>query len=209
MHVQLPKAPFLYPILDTEFSVDPLIDARKIIRAGAKMLQLRAKNLGKRAIYDLATHLASICNENQVCFLINDWVDIALVTETSGVHLGQDDFPVEQARPLMEGKILGLSTHTSAQFEVANRLAIDYIAVGPVYETGTKRSSNRGLGIPGISPLIQEKLKPVVAIGGIRQENFQELLAAGVDAIALISELHRHGDIYDTVCRLLELLEEY
>ena len=203
----LPKPPFLYPILDTEFSEYPLIDARKIIKAGAEILQLRAKNLSKRAIYELAVELAPLCNENQVCFLLNDWVDIALVTETSGIHLGQEDFPVDQARPLLEGKILGLSTHNSAQFEVANRLPIDYIALGPVYETKTKRSSNRALGIPGITPLIKGKFKPVVAIGGIRQEYFPELLAAGVDGIALISELYRQGDLYDTVSRLLESLE--
>jgi thiamine-phosphate pyrophosphorylase len=207
MLVHLPKAPFLYPILDTDFSDNPLRDARKIIRAGAEILQLRAKNLHKRAIYELAIPLASICNENQVCFLINDWVDIALVT-ASGVHLGQEDFHVEQAGPLLEGKIVGLSTHNLAQFQVANRLPIDYIAVGPVFETKTKLSSNRAMGISGISPLIQAKFRPVVAIGGIRQENFPELLAAGVDGIALVSELHRHGDLYDTVRRLLESLEK-
>ena len=156
----------------------------------------------------MACDLASICIENQICFMMNDWVDVALVTDASGVHLGQEDFPVDQAHALLEGKILGLSTHTAAQFQVANRLPIDYIAVGPVYETGTKRGSNRALGIPGISPLIQEKLKPVVAIGGIRRENFPDLLAAGVDGIALISELHRHGDLYDTVSRLLEALHK-
>jgi thiamine-phosphate pyrophosphorylase len=203
----LPKPPFLYPILDTELSEDPLLDAREIIRAGAKILQLRAKNLNKRAIYDLATHLTSLCNENQVCFLVNDWVDIALVTGASGVHLGQEDFPVDQARQLLEQKILGLSTHDLAQFQVANQLPIDYIAVGPIYETHTKRSSNRALGISGIRPLINEKSKPVVAIGGIRQENFPELLAAGIDGIALISELHRQGDLYDTVCRLLDSIQ--
>jgi thiamine-phosphate pyrophosphorylase len=185
-----------------------LQDAQKIIRAGAKILQLRAKNFRKREVYELATHLCSICIENQVCFLINDWVDIALVTETSGVHLGQEDFPAGHARFLLGEKILGLSTHNLAQFEVANRLPIDYIAVGPVYETKTKRSPNRAMGIPGIRPLIQGKFKPVVAIGGIRQENFPELLTAGVDGIALISELHRHGDLYDTVRRLLESLEK-
>ncbi|MCI0414822.1 thiamine phosphate synthase, partial [bacterium] len=124
MIVGLPRAPFLYPILDTDFSEDPLQDARKIIRAGAKILQLRAKNLPKRAIYELVVDLASLCKENQVSCLVNDWVDIALITETSGVHLGQEDFPVEQARTLLERKILGLSTHNAAQFDVANRLPI-------------------------------------------------------------------------------------
>ena len=209
MVVQLPKSPFLYPILDTEFTTDFAGDAKKLIRAGVGILQLRAKNRTKREIYDLAVRLSGLCHEQEVCFVINDHADVALVTPQAGVHLGQDDLPVVETRALLESRIIGFSTHTAEQFQVAQQLPVDYIAIGPVYKTITKRSSDPALGISNVASWLRNKTRPVVAIGGLRLEHFPELLQAGVDGIAMISELYRAGDIYDTARRCTDELRKY
>ena len=207
--LRLPDSPFLYPILDTEFSSDPVRDASKLARAGARVLQFRAKNWSKNAIYHWTLKLLEICNRDQICLIVNDQIDIALVTDVAGVHLGQEDFPVEPARSLLRNKILGLSTHNAEQYSLAQKSSADYIAMGPVYRTTTKLTSNPVLGIENIKSLIQKKSVPVVAIGGIREENIRELLQAGVDGVALISELYRAGDLYDSTCRLMDEIRKY
>src|SRR5688572_17024421 len=139
--VGLPAAPFLYPILDSKFSDDPLGDGRKLVKAGVKILQYRAKDRSQRQIYEETRGLAEVCAENRVCLIVNDHVGVALVTGASGVHLGQDDFPVLEARRLLGTKLIGISTHNHMQFTVAERWTIDYIAIGPVYSTTTKLNS--------------------------------------------------------------------
>jgi thiamine-phosphate pyrophosphorylase len=209
MPLKLPKSPFLYPILDTEISSDVIGDAQKLIKAGIKILQLRAKIQSKRQIYDLSMELADLCREQDVRFLINDFVDVALVIKGSGVHLGQEDFPAPEARTLLGNRLIGCSTHTLEQFNVAQKSPADYIAIGPVYKTTTKRASNPVLGIATVDSWLRNKTKPVVAIGGIQPENFGELLKAGVDGIAMISALYRAGDIYEMAVRCTEEIRKY
>lgn len=200
----LPASPFLYPILDTQFSSDPVRDAQDLIRAGVSILQLRAKMETRRKIYELTTELSYLCAERNVCLIVNDCVDVVLVTDGTGVHLGQEDFPVDEARKLLPDRIIGLSTHNDRQFRLANQKPINYIAIGPVYESKTKRSINPYLGLSQIIPLLTQKSKPVVAIGGIQRAHIRELLSAGIDGIAMISELYRYGSIYDSTRRILD-----
>jgi thiamine-phosphate pyrophosphorylase len=204
MPIKLPKSPFLYPILDTEFTNDITGDAQKLIRAGVKLLQLRAKNQTKRQIYELAIRLNGICSDQNVSLVINDHVDVALVIDSSGVHLGQDDFPVQEARELLGNRLIGYSTHTLEQFRLAQKSPVDYIAIGPVYDTTTKQTSNTVLGIAAVDSWLQNKTKPVVAIGGIQLQHIRELLTAGADGIAMISALYRTGDIYEMAVRCMD-----
>ena len=209
MTVRLPPSPFLYPILDTEFTTDITGDAQKLIQAGVKILQLRSKNHTKRQIYDLAVRLTDLCLEQDVLFIVNDYVDVALVTPEAGVHLGQDDFPVREARALMDRRLIGFSTHSEEQYLVAQQLPADYIAIGPVFKTTTKPTSDPSLGISNVSSWLRNKARPVVAIGGIRLDHFPELLQAGVDGIAMISELYRAGNIYETARQCVGELRKY
>ena len=204
--LRLPKSPFLYPIVDTQFSLDPVVDVRDLIRAGVSIVQYRAKQQTKLQVYKAVKELELLCDENNVLLIVNDLVDVALVTKAAGVHLGQEDFPATEAVRLMPDRIIGQSTHNQEQFELANTSSIQYIAVGPVYETNTKRSLSPTLGLRRIIPFLEQKSRPVVAIGGIRLENVRELVEAGVDGIAIISELYRHGPVYDSARRLLDEL---
>jgi thiamine-phosphate pyrophosphorylase len=209
MPIELPKSPFFYPILDTEFTADITGDARRLIQAGVRILQLRAKNQTKRQIFDLTIQLAELCNRGRVCLILNDCVDITLVTGVSGVHLGQDDFPVQEARTLLRDRLIGCSTHTLEQFQVAQKSPVDYIAIGPVYKTTTKQSSNQMLGIATVDSWLRNKSKPVVAIGGIQLEHFGELLNAGIDGIAMISALYSTGNVYEMAVRCMDEIRKY
>ncbi len=209
MPLRLPDSPFLYPIIDAEFSSDFAADTMKLIRAGVRILQVRAKNVSRRLLHDIVKEVELLCSEYHVRVIVNDSVDVALVTNASGVHLGQEDFPCADARNILPEKIIGISTHNEEQFEAAQKLDVDYVAIGPVYETGTKQGPNPPLGIPRIVPLLQKKIKSVVCIGGIRQHHVRSLLNAGCDGIAVISGLYFTNDVYEGACRLMEEFQEY
>jgi thiamine-phosphate pyrophosphorylase len=206
MSLSLPRSPFLYPILDSGFSANLLVDAEALIRAGVKILQIRAKNETKKTIYNVTRQIAALCQEKKVCCIVNDCVDIALITQVSGVHLGQLDFPVSEARALLPEKIIGLSTHNQQQFLAANHESVDYIAIGPVFETRTKVNPDPVLGLTGTAALVQQKTKPVIAIGGIGRDQFKQLLRLNIDGIAVISELYRDGNVYENASRLMDMI---
>ena len=126
-----------------------------------------------------------------VSLIINDRVDIALALSASGAHLGQYDLPPAAARELLgEQAIIGFSTHNIEQAIEAARLPVDYIAIGPIFETKSKENPDPVVGLEGLRRVRQLVGQiPLVAIGGIRQENIREVLAAGADSVAVISLL--------------------
>src|SRR5262249_8792649 len=123
--------------------------------------------------------------------IINDRVDVALTAEADGVHLGQDDLSVEEARELLEeGKIIGLSTHSLEQFQAGLQTSADYLAVGPIYATTTKENPDPVVGLELITAAKAITDRPIVAIGGITVERAPEVIAAGADSVAVISALY-------------------
>ncbi len=154
----------------------------------------------------MVEQLEPICLDNNVSLIINDYVDIALVSRVSGVHLGQEDFPVSECRRILPERIVGLSTHNKEQFSAAASLPVDYIAVGPIYETSTKQSSYKALGASYIEAIRPLTRLPIVCIGGIRKGNITELLEAGANGIALISELYRGQHLYSSISGLMEVI---
>jgi thiamine-phosphate pyrophosphorylase len=209
MLIPLPTSPFLYPILDSGYSTNLLADAEAVIRAGIKIFQVRAKNETRRSIYEITREIAALCNERKVCCIVNDCVDIALVTLVSGVHLGQLDFSANEARGLLQEKIIGLSTHNPAQFLSANNEPVDYIAIGPVFQTRTKVNPDPALGLEVIAALVRQKKKPVVVIGGIVRDQFAQLIRLNVDGIAVISDLYRAGSVYENASRMMEEFQKH
>ncbi len=201
--MNLPACPFLYPILDSAFSDDLIRDGRTLLRAGVGIFQIRAKNLTKRRIYEIAEDLAPACLEAGVLMIINDLVDVVLVSAASGVHLGQEDFPVTEARKILPDKIIGLSTHNLQQFSAALPLPVGYIAIGPIYETGTKNGAGPAVGVEFLHKVRPLTKTPLVCIGGINMDRIPGLVAGGADGIAVISALY-DGNLYESVSRLLE-----
>jgi thiamine-phosphate pyrophosphorylase len=184
--------PKLYPITSRDISgLSHLEQVRRFIDGGAEMIQLRDKDAPAGELYAAALESVKYAHRHGVRILINDRVDIALATGADGVHLGQDDLPPGEARKILgDDAMIGFSTHTGAEARAALDLPIDYIAVGPVFETLTKCDPDPVVGLDGLRAVRAVIGKfPLVAIGGIDLENAQSVLDAGADSLAVIRDL--------------------
>lgn len=187
----------MYAILDVDVVAARGLEPRRVLRdwldAGVRLIQLRAKRLTLGPFLDLADEMAGQCRQAGATFIVNDRVDVAHLSGAGGVHLGQDDLTPEQARAMLpDPPWIGLSTHNDAQLAEGSVSAATYLAVGPVFQTLTKARPDAVIGLEGVSRLsaaARRSGKPVVAIGGITLANVADVLAAGADCIAVISDL--------------------
>ena len=189
LNLELPK---IYPITDRRLSgLSHAEQVNRLIDGGAKLIQLREKRLSPKQFYREAVEAIEIARIAGAKIIINDRVDIALVTKADGVHLGQDDLPPEQARNVLGPEaIIGFSTHNVGQAVQAANKPVDYIAAGPVFATLTKDKPDPTIGLAELR-VISEAFRdiPLVAIGGITAENAQSALDAGADSVAVVSYL--------------------
>jgi len=161
---------------------------KRLIDAGARLIQLRDKYSAPRDFYQDAETALRIASDQHVTLIINDRVDIALALKSDGAHLGQTDLPVPAARRLLgDEAIIGLSTHNIEQVQVARQLPINYIAFGPIFRTQTKAAPDPTTGLRTLKIVRTLTNLPLVAIGGISAENASGVFAAGADAVATIS----------------------
>ena len=186
--------PKIYPITDTRISnLSHAEQVERFIEGGATIIQLREKRASPKEFYELAKKALEIARRHKVKIIINDRVDIALALKADGVHLGQTDLPPNHAREILgKNAIIGFSTHNLQQAVEAIKLPIDYLAIGPVYATQTKENAEKSVGIEGVK-LVRSTIGdfPIVAIGGITSENFQEVIQAGANSLAVISDILR------------------
>jgi len=188
----------LYTIADTlgrpELSFVTI--AEQLCAGGARILQLRAKDMPARAFLDIAHTVRSICHRAQCLFIVNDRADIALAVDADGVHVGQEDLPLAAARKVLgPKKIIGVSTHDPQQAQAAERDGADYIGFGPMYGTTTKATGYSARGLEQLREIRSLVRVPIVAIGGITTERAPATLTAGADAVAMISDLVLAVDI--------------
>ncbi len=179
----------LYVIIDTQVLMgrDPVEIARQVIRGGAKVIQLRDKTLGKNKLIGIARQLKSLCAGQNVLFIMNDYLDLALAVGADGLHIGQKDLPFDVARKLMPiDMLLGCSVTTAAQALAAQSQGADYIAVGSIYPTSSKESVEV-VGPERLNEVKQAVPLPLVGIGGINLNNAPEVIRAGADSICVIS----------------------
>jgi thiamine-phosphate pyrophosphorylase len=178
--------------------IEPLAAAEAVLEAGARILQFRHKAFFSRADYLIAQQIAALCHQAGARFVINDRADIAMLL-AAGLHLGQDDLPPAAARKLSESAFLGFSTHNEKQFVEGDKEPVDYLAIGPIFATGSKANPDPVVGIEELRRLRPLTKKPLVAIGGITRANARQVWQAGADSIAVISDLlpeirHRTSD---------------
>lgn len=168
----------------------PLVQVmEETLKGGAGMLQLRNKTGSRQEVLQEAKELRELTRAYNVPFIINDYPDIALEVDADGVHLGQDDLAIEEARKLLgHGKIIGISTHSLEQGLAAERAGADYIGVGPVFPTNTK-PDRAAVTISYVAEAARHIRIPFVAIGGITLNNVNEVLSAGARKICAISEI--------------------
>lgn len=186
----------------------PLDLARAFLDGGARLLQLRAKELPSSSLLDLSDALVALADAYEAFVIVNDRVDVARLSGADGVHVGQEDLSPAVAREqLGPGAIVGYSTHSVAQFEAALREPISYLAVGPVFGTSTKDTGYSAVGLELVSGAARlAGSMPVVAIGGVTLANAVSAIGAGASAVAVISDL-LVGDPAERVKAYLRILE--
>jgi len=187
--LQLPK---FYAITDCQLSNCTHEEiVTMLLAGGARLIQLRDKDMSARELLDSARACLKLTRAAGATLMINDRVDVALTAEADGVHLGQEDMSVEDAREILgEEKIIGVSTHSLDQFRAALETSANYIAIGPIYQTKTKENPDPVVGLELIREARKLTDRPLVAIGGINHERAPEVIAAGADCVAAISALY-------------------
>ena len=172
-----------------------------VIAGGAKIIQLREKELAARAFYEQAVRFREITRAAGVLLFINDYLDGALAVDADGVHLGQDDLPLDAARRIAPDLLIGISTETVEQAVSACAGDADYINIGPIFATGTKQIT-RALGPQAIREIAPRISIPFTVIGGINEATLDEVLAAGARKIAVVTAVTQAPDMAAAVRRL-------
>ncbi len=199
----------LYVILDRQFLAgrDELGMADQVIEGGARVIQLRDKQSKKRELLLVAQKLRELCSQAGVLFIINDYLDLAMAVDADGLHIGQEDLPLPVVRKeLPIDKIVGCSVTTTIQATKAQNEGADYIAVGSIFPTKTKKEVTV-VGVDILKELKRIVSTPLVAIGGINQNNVGEVVSAGADAVAVISAVLGEKDVRRAVQKLVEIMD--
>lgn len=200
----------LYSIIDTAYvSRDGVKEAAvRLSSGGARIVQLRAKDAAPRDILVAARAVREATERSGALFIVNDRVDIAMISGADGVHLGQNDLPVAEIRGLIgPDRIIGLSTHDVKEAVEAETLGADYISLGPIFPTRSKKDAHPPRGLPLLSEIRKAVRLPIVAIGGITRENMEDVFKAGADSVAIISGILMERDISAKVASIVFRIE--
>lgn len=163
--------------------------ARCLLAGGAQILQLRHKGHWPRSVFQDAECIRALCREAHAQFVVNDRADMAMLLD-AGLHVGQEDLPPREARRLMgPGAMLGYSTHNAEQLAAAAAEPVDYLAIGPIFPTGSKQNPDAAVGLEALARYRKLTGRPLVAIGGIRRDTARAVLDAGADSTAVIGDM--------------------
>lgn len=178
------------------------------VKGGATFVQVREKNLPPREFLSEARWIVELCHKNHVRCVINDNVDVALLSGADGVHVGQDDMACDKARAMLgAGRIIGVSAHNVEQALAAERAGADYLGSGAAFATSTKDVSGQYVTPEGFAEITGAVKIPVVAIGGITKDNISELYGRGLAGVAVVSALFAQPDVEAAAREMRELCE--
>ncbi|UUV19713.1 thiamine phosphate synthase [Fusobacteria bacterium ZRK30] len=179
---------------------------KSMIDGGIKIIQYREKEKSIREKVEEIIEIRRLCLENNVIFIVNDHVDIAILVDADGVHVGQDDMEISHVRKLIgEDKIIGRSTHCLEHARKAVSDGADYIGVGPIFKTTTKEKDPVGLGY--LEEVVKNIELPFVAIGGIKESNIDKVKKLGASSICLVSEIVGAENIVEKIKKLNEIID--
>ena len=208
---EIRKAMLLYAVTDQMWlkEGETLGDVvESVLRNGATFLQIREKDLAQDAFEAEAERLKTLCAQHGVPFVVNDSVEIALQCDADGVHVGQSDIKGRNIRSIIgPDKILGISAGTVEEAVAAESAGADYIGVGAIFTTSTKKNA-RSMTMEQLKEIVSSVSIPVVAIGGISAENILQLRGSGVDGVAVVSAIFAAEDPGKATADLLKLAEE-
>jgi len=201
----------LYFITDSNLTKKGILnDVKSAISAGVKIIQYREKEKTTREMFNEASVIRNMCAKNNVLFIINDRVDIALATDADGVHLGDDDMPYDIARKLLgKNKIIGLTIHDLNEAKNAEVIGADYIGVSPIFKTTTKIDAGIPKGLNLIKEIKNNISIPFVAIGGINEDNIKSVLDAGAKSVAIISAIISKENVKEECKKFIDIILSY
>jgi thiamine-phosphate pyrophosphorylase len=199
----------LYLIIDPDMlgRRDEAEVCRQALRGGAKVVQLRDKKRGRRDVLESARRLREVCRESDVPFIVNDYADIVISSAADGLHLGQDDLPLPEARRMLPiDRLIGCTARTVEQAQRAEAEGADYVAVGAMYPT-TSKDQPQVVGLERLRQVRESVSLPLVAIGGINTDNASDVMNAGADAVAVMSAVIQADDIEKAARGIAEKVE--
>lgn len=202
------KSAGLYLVTSQELSAGrPTLEVvAAALRGGVRLVQLREKSVPLRALAAMAEEVRALTRRHDALLIINDRVDLALAVGADGVHLGQDDLPVEKARALAPDLIIGASTHSIAEAEHACKVGASYLNIGPLFPTATKQWSDAFLGVEGLDRIRSHVRIPFTVMGGIKAGHIPELVRHGARTIAVVTALTMAPDPEQAARHMLSII---
>lgn len=186
----------------------PVTQAKKALEGGATMIQLRRKLASGSELYTWTEKIQKLCRRHNAVCIVNDRVDIALAAKADGVHLGQEDLPLEAARKLLGNqRIIGATISTVTEAKRAERQGCSYAGLGHIFPTVSKTKSSEPVGLKRIREISAFLTVPILAIGGIGTDNVCEVISAGADGIAVISAVSDAADPVKAAAELLKTMQ--
>ncbi|QUN12365.1 thiamine phosphate synthase [Clostridium sp. C1] len=209
MKKDVKKAMPLYLVTDRRWLKEPLIQTvEKAIQGGVTCVQLREKHLDQKYFVESARQLLSLCHQHHIPLIINDDVDVMITVQADGVHVGQNDMDAKKVREMIgPDKILGVSVRTVEQALKAQQDGADYLGVGSIFVTHTKDDAKK-VEIQTLKDICQAVDIPVIAIGGIGQNNLLQLKGTGIDGVAVVSAIMAQDDVFKAAQNLKGKVKE-
>ncbi|OIJ16081.1 thiamine-phosphate diphosphorylase [Anaerobacillus arseniciselenatis] len=201
----------LYAITGEEFHKGrSLVEVmEEAIIGGVDIIQLRDKKSSKKVVLEKAKQLKALAEKYDIPLIVNDHIDVALAVDADGIHIGQDDLPLEEARKIVgKDKIIGISTHQIEEAREAQKNGADYIGVGPIFATKSKEDVVDPVTTKYIEEVVNEITIPFVAIGGIKLHNVEQVLNSGATRICAISEIVGSDDVTKTCQTFIQKINE-
>ncbi len=182
---------------------------KEMLEAGVKIIQYREKRKKGLDRYKEAKEIRRMTRDYGAIMIVNDYVDLAMMIEADGIHLGHEDYPIDEVRKLVgDEMIIGGSTHWPDQMLETIKKGADYIGAGPIFETHTKQDVIPPVGIEYLKFALEHSPIPVVAIGGIKEHNIEQVIKAGAKCICLVTEITQAANIKEKIKRLYEIWEK-
>ena len=206
--IELFKSSDLYPVVSSEFcnGRSAVEVVAGIAEGGAKLVQIREKNLSDAAMFELVLQCRRITERYQMLLIVDDRLDIAMAAGADGVHLGQEDFPLREAKKLAPDMLLGVSTHNAEEIRAALSGNCAYLNIGPMYQTNTKSVACGALGLDKIEELKQLVTCPFSVMGGIKQQHLEMLCRKNFRHIAMVTEITQAFDVTAKVKELRQIM---
>ncbi len=188
----LQKISGIYALVDPEFCGDfsPIQLVQRYLKEGVQLIQLRDKKGSRQKIFEESKKIMSLKKDFDFCFILNDDPELAREVGADGIHVGQNDMSPDRAREILgPTRVIGYSTHSLKELQLAQKFQLDYVACGAVFPTSSKPAGHPVLGLDFLKQAVEISRHPIVAIGGINRSNMNEVLKTGVAAVAMISGL--------------------